>query len=351
MVLTLAISCSTIAEADPRLLSEPLDKSSGGVIAFFQSLFHSVQGLPRQIRRVCYVQLFAWVGWFPFLFYVTTYVGGLYAEPFFAENPNMSDVEIDEILEQGTRIGAYALLIWSITTFTASVALPFIVVPTYTSPTRPDSNPMTRSASEASGSLLESRTNTGEQLQKQSRSNHVHSRIKKALSTCSSSMFQISSLTLRRAWLLSHLMFAILMWLTFFVRSTTGAVVLIGANGIPWALTNWAPFALIASEVSKRDAIRRGLRPPPPTNEGHTLAAGEINDKAEQAGIVLGIHNVAISAPQVIATLVSSIIFKASQRPRGSPGDDSVAWVLRFGGLCALGAAWCTKLVGEGDLD
>jgi solute carrier family 45 protein 1/2/4 len=63
--------------------------------------------------------------------------------------------------------------------------------------------------------------------------------------------------------------------------------------------------------------------------------------------VVLGIHNVAIAAPQVIATLVSSVMFKLLQKPRGTAGDTSVAWVLRFGGVCALVAAWLTLRVNE----
>ena len=63
--------------------------------------------------------------------------------------------------------------------------------------------------------------------------------------------------------------------------------------------------------------------------------------------MILGLHNVAISAPQVFATLVSSAIFKATQKSRGSAGDDSVGWVLRFGGVAALIAAYMTYRVGE----
>ena len=78
------------------------------------------------------------------------------------------------------------------------------------------------------------------------------------------------------------------------------------------------------------------------------LASGEDpSEGADQAGVVLGIHNVAIAAPQVIATLVSSVIFKFLQKPRGSTDDDSVAWVLRFGGLAALVAAYLTTRLAE----
>jgi solute carrier family 45 protein 1/2/4 len=108
----------------------------------------------------------------------------------------------------------------------------------------------------------------------------------------------------------------------------------------------WAPFALISAEISKRDAIRRGIIRPPPTADGALLAANE-DDSVDQAGVVLGIHNVAISAPQVIATVFGSVLFKWLQKPRGAPGDESVAWFFRVGGLCALCAAYLTTKVGE----
>jgi solute carrier family 45 protein 1/2/4 len=158
-------------------------------------------------------------------------------------------------------------------------------------------------------------------------------------------VLQIKWLTLRRAWILSHIAFAVLMVLTFFVKSTIGATVLVGAIGIPWCITNWAPFAIISSEISKRDAIRRGIIRPH-DHESQLIASGE-DGGADSAGVVLGIHNVAIAAPQVIATLVSAVMFKLLQKPRGTAGDDSVAWVLRFGGICALVAAWLTTRVTE----
>jgi solute carrier family 45 protein 1/2/4 len=160
-------------------------------------------------------------------------------------------------------------------------------------------------------------------------------------------MLQIKRLTLRRSWFLSHIIFAVLMGLTFFVKTTMGATILVGAIGIPWCLTGWAPFSIIASEISKRDAIRRGIIRPT-DRESELVAQGEDEGAgADSAGVVLGIHNVAIAAPQVIATFVSSIIFRALQKPRGTAGDNSVAWVLRFGGLCALVAAWLTLRVHE----
>lgn len=135
------------------------------------------------------------------------------------------------------------------------------------------------------------------------------------------------------------------MFSTFFITGTTAGTVLVGVIGLPWALTLWAPFALISAEISKRDAARRAR------NAGRGNADeldGQANGESEdQAGVILGLHNVAIAAPQIIATLVSSAIFKIAQRDRGAAGDDSVGWVLRLGGVAALIAAYMTSRVGE----
>ncbi|GAB7360307.1 hypothetical protein MBLNU230_g8064t1 [Neophaeotheca triangularis] len=384
MIITLGISCAFVHERDPRLEGEPT-KQEGGVIAFFKSLYHSIRKLPPQIRKVCQVQFFAWIGWFPFLFYITTYIGEIYVEPFFAENPNMTPAEVDATWEHATRIGTFALLIFAITTFAASVFLPMIVASTYKPPAPPLRTPMTpgartprtpptpvtpgtrdRETQAASGYFGYNPANTASQISlptllKNSKTKPLHSqltRLRRFLPP-----LELSNLTLRRAWFLSHLLFALLMWTTLLVTTTTGGTILVALVGIPWAMTNWAPFALIAAEISKRDAIRRGhLRPPPPPSTNATtpsddvqaardaelLARGEDpSDGADQAGVVLGIHNVAIAAPQVIATLVSSVIFRYLQKPRGSVGDESVAWVLRFGGCAAVVAAWFTLRVGE----
>ena len=118
---------------------------------------------------------------------------------------------------------------------------------------------------------------------------------------------------------------------TFFVSTPTQATVLTGVIGLPWALTLWAPFALISAEISKRDteARRSDIKP------------------EDQAGVILGLHNVAVAAPQIVATLVSSAIFKLAQKQRGEPYDTSVGWVLRFGGLAALVAAVFTWRIRE----
>lgn len=335
LIATVAISCTCIKERDPHVHGDPSTQRAG-VIGFFKDLYHSIRRLPPRIQQVCQVQFFAWIGWFPFLFYITTYVGEIYVEPIFTENPHMTDDKIDEVWEHATRIGTFALLIFAITTFFASVFLPMIIAPTYRAPQLAVPTPLTPTTP---GSL----SGSGYFVAKGPR--RLRERRWHRLSRFLADL-KPESFTLRRAWFLSHIFFAACMWLTLIVSTTTGATVLVGLVGIPWALTGWAPFALISAEISRRDAIRRGLARAPPTAGGARLAADE-DDAADQAGVVLGIHNVAIAAPQVIATLISSVIFRALQKPRGTPGDDSVAWVLRFGGLCALLAAYMTTRLGE----
>lgn len=135
------------------------------------------------------------------------------------------------------------------------------------------------------------------------------------------------------------------MFSTFFITGTTAGTVLVSVIGLSWALTLWAPFALISAEISKRDAARRARNAG--RGNGDDFDGQASGDSEDQAGVILGLHNVAIAAPQIIATLVSSAIFKMAQRDRGVAGDDSVGWVLRFGGVAALIAAYMTSRVGE----
>ena len=351
MALTVGISC-TAGERDPTRDPPPAEQKEG-VLAFFSGLNRSVTRLPDQIKRVCEVQFFAWIGWFPFLFYITTYVGEIYADPFFEANPHMTDAEIDQVWEDATRIGTRALLVFACTTFLCSVIFPFIIPPSF-QPPEPEPEPATpgtpvRPTTPLTPATPHSMGGSGYFPVRPKRTGPPKTKMEKFYAALDK--LQIKSLTLRRSWFISHILFAVLMGLTFVIKSTMGATILVGAIGVPWCLTGWAPFSIIASEISKRDAIRRGAIKPT-TEDEQAVAEGADAGDADSAGVVLGIHNVAIAAPQVIATLVSSVIFRALQKPRGMAGDDSVAWVLRFGGLCSIIAAYLTLRVHEEkDLD
>jgi solute carrier family 45 protein 1/2/4 len=52
-----------------------------------------------------------------------------------------------------------------------------------------------------------------------------------------------------------------------------------------------------------------------------------------------------VASPQILATLGSSLLFKFLQKPRGTPGDRSIAVVLACGGLSTLVAVFLTSRI------
>ncbi|KAE8146020.1 Sodium/hydrogen exchanger family-domain-containing protein [Aspergillus avenaceus] len=346
--ITLLISCFYIQERDPRLETSS-SKGNPGILDFFRQVIKSIQYLPPQIAKVCEVQLAAWIGWFPFLFYATTYIGQLYVNPIFDGHPNLSDDEINEAWEKATRIGTFALLVYAIISFITNITLPMLVVPTY-KPIASDVVP-----SEDERPFLSSRRLSCSSLPVGTSSEPPPMLPdKKNVDAMEGptwlSKLQIPGFTLRRAWFLSHILFALCMFSTFFIYSYQAATVVIGIVGVSWALTLWAPFALISAEVARIDAerrLRRHQAEATDTNVQYAVGnASQLNpgvngnadledglaapskprDEEEnlaQAGIILGLHNVAVSAPQILSSLICSAIFKIFQKPRGEPWDDN----------------------------
>lgn len=58
--------------------------------------------------------------------------------------------------------------------------------------------------------------------------------------------------------------------------------------------------------------------------------------KDNQSGAILGVHNIAISLPQVISGLVSSVTYQIAE---GAGSEVPTAWVLASSGFAAFGAA------------
>jgi solute carrier family 45 protein 1/2/4 len=69
----------------------------------WHTIYEAVIHLPKPVRRVCYVQICAFMGWFPYLFYSTTWVAEVMATEI-GKDPNVDDA---------TRAGVLALLIYS----------------------------------------------------------------------------------------------------------------------------------------------------------------------------------------------------------------------------------------------
>lgn len=149
------------------------------------------------------------------------------------------------------------------------------------------------------------------------------------------------------------------------------STLLVSLLGISWALTQWAPLALISAEIASRQETTtsqpfyslndgncsdRRLEVPTSTYNEYSSDEEKGDESREmivmtgglQAGAVMGVYNVAIAAPQIVAAVGSSALFWALGR-WGVEEGDAVGWVIRIGGLAGVVAAWLAAGIEEGD--
>jgi solute carrier family 45 protein 1/2/4 len=96
--------------------------------------------------------------------------------------------------------------------------------------------------------------------------------------------------------------------------------------GLSWAVTQWAPFCLIGLLLSRRN--------------GRRLESGSFEEPNPlRTGAVVGLHNAAISAPQILSAAICTIAFSAS-----SDSHRGTLLILLSGGCWALVAAFALFL-------
>ena len=124
---------------------------------------------------------------------------------------------------------------------------------------------------------------------------------------------------------------ATLVFLTSITSNFSIAAALIALNGVSWATANWIPFALIG-RLTAEGSFHQSLKP---------QTAGLYSDSGgERSGSITGLHNIAISAPQILAASICALILLAA---RHADSQNSAGWVLRAGGV-AFVAASCVAL-------
>lgn len=147
---------------------------------------------------------------------------------------------------------------------------------------------------------------------------------------------------------------------TFFISSLHGVCVLVGLSGVSWAIAIWAPYAIISTHVShdgdggddnSRGTYSDSSKPlvldsgeseeDGDQQRGHYDENGESSDEdcERRPGIAFGLHNAVIAGPQIVAAAVCSFMFWILE----GKSQDEIGWVLRAGGLAALGAAVLAK--------
>jgi len=331
LVITVWITCWTQEEQERRQTS----KNQGQLREILSNIYSAIVKLPKPIRRVCFVQVFAFMGWFPFLFYATTYVGQVMAY----ENKKEPDAEL------ATRMGALAMLIYSLVAVVAGAVLPQL--------SRRDKRLLAYPGEDEDTEL--------ERLKAL-----VQDWKEEAADKGKTMKLPVMPLLLRTVWMGALLLFSLIAFSTFFVETVNSAIVIVSLVGICWAVACWVPFAIIMEFLkemeeanSSRSAIntlrnpadihpethRHGEREPllrrhSGADEPTPASSVEVAEPVA-GGTVLGIHNLAIVFPQFIVAIVSSIIFKVVDGDDTGTGDtylgkNGVAWALRFGGLSTL---------------
>ncbi|KAF8897661.1 major facilitator superfamily domain-containing protein [Infundibulicybe gibba] len=313
------------------------------------NIYAAIITLPKSVRRVCYVQLFAFMGWFPFLFYSTTYVGQIMAY----ENQKEPDHDV------ATRTGEFAMLIYSVVGVAAGTLLPHLA--------------------NRDRRLMAHKTDVDEDAEVTRLRNTVRQWRVEAARQGKPLRLPMMPFLLRNIWTGALLFFSFLTFSTFFISTVVQATIFISLVGICWAVAMWVPFTIIMellketptiaqapaesqrpthSRVVSTPGIRRGVDERQPlirrrSYDEYETTPEEVSPATPlPGGTVLGIHNLAIVMPQFIVALVTSAIFRYVDETGNDPSDtntylgrNGVAWVLRFGGCCTLIGALFARMV------
>ncbi|ROT36931.1 sucrose transporter [Sodiomyces alkalinus F11] len=353
-VFSACITCWAVTERV--LVSTKGDQGHrGGPFKFISQIYSTIRTLPPRIRAICWAQFWAWLGWFPLLFYSTTWVG----ETYFRYDVPADALDSHDVLGDIGRIGSTSLTIFSIITFLASWLLPLVVQSPEDGSFTPRPAP------------------------------HVASLVK---------TLGKRKPDLLTAWVCGHLLFAVAMMCAPLAKSLRFATFLVALCGLPWALATWAPVTFLGVEVSRLSGASSGdgalyrrvsypSRGPsvelPALGQAQALDLENARDdddhdhddndddddgtddarglgsssSGELSGIYFGILNIFSTIPQFIGTFVGAIIFSILE-PGKSPeltedgisaeelhkdGPNAIAVCLFLGGLCAIGAAYMTR--------
>ncbi|KAF5676029.1 SUT1D-like sucrose transporter [Fusarium denticulatum] len=324
-----SLTCWAVTE---RVLLASKPTQHEGRFKVFRQIWSTLLNLPPRIQAICWAQFWAWIGWFPFLFYSTTWVG----ETYFRYDVPADARKSKDTLGAIGRIGSTALVIYSVITFAGAWILPIFVQ-------SPEDNSFTHRPPQAIAGFL-TRFN----------------KVKPDLLT---------------AWMLGHIMFAASMSLAPFATSFRFATVLVCLCGIPWTLAMWAPSAFLGVEVNKlgggagSDGTYRRISDEPDIelseishddaplqlDHGSEVGMPSTASTGELSGIYFGILNIYTTLPQFVGTFISTIVF-AVLEPGKSPelagdekkqpdpgGPNAIAVCLFIGAMSSLVAAYVTR--------
>ena len=120
IISTVGVTCYSVTE---RVLVTPSPKKGGGGrFHVFVQIWTTLRQVPPRVQAIFWAQFWSWIGWFPFLFYSTTWVGETY---FRYDIP--AGTKTKDVLGEMGRIGSIALVIYSTVTSFGAFIFPLLV--------------------------------------------------------------------------------------------------------------------------------------------------------------------------------------------------------------------------------
>ncbi|KAL3419030.1 General alpha-glucoside permease 2 [Phlyctema vagabunda] len=332
--LLFAVGITSWAVTERVLISNKGSEREAGGIKIITKIFKATMQLPPRIQAICWAQFWSWIGWFPFLFYSTTWVGETY---FRYDAPHDVKQSKDALGDVG-RMGSSALVVFSSVTFIGAVLLPLFIK-------SPDEGSFTARPPASIAGAVEK--------------------------------FNKYKPDLLASWMAGHLMFSAAMILAPFANSFRFATTLVAFCGLPWSVACWAPSTFLGVEVnrlssnttlaaggsyrrlSRSDSIDLDVASPSGSllRLDHGPADEAIASTGELSGLYFGILNIYTTLPQFLSTFISMIVFgilepgkspelsdpKHPEEHHSTDGPNAIAVCLFIGAISNLGAAWATK--------
>ncbi|BGP19714.1 hypothetical protein JCM10213v2_007831 [Rhodosporidiobolus nylandii] len=261
----------------------------------------AVKHLPLPVRRVCYVQFLAWMGYNSILIYSSTYISSLV--------PSTPSSSADD----ATRQGSLALVLYSLVALLGSIFFPFLC----TLGSRPIilSNLLTSSAGGRAARKV------------------------------------LAVFTPRNTWTLGLLSFAAAMGGTFAVNDVRGGQACVAATGVGWALGEWVPYALVLETVRELEQPSSAASFSAAFSASPGSASHDLSGNSSNGGTLLGLHALSIVFSKTVFYLFASVILRLSSSAGGQgaegEGKSGAVWVLRFGGAMCLVAAGVSRFAVE----
>ncbi|KAI6716334.1 hypothetical protein JHW43_001112 [Diplocarpon mali] len=363
---TVTITCLTTKER--KLDAGQVPKQKTGILARVRELTLSFRMIPRRILKVFAAQFFAWLSWFPFMFYITTYMAQLYGTSSLMQTSSIAlpGKSPASMTRDSTRYATLSLVFFATTALLTNLLAPRCISTNSSTSSRHQARSHNAAAAEPLLEEAEPSVHGSEGLSSFTRTSNGGKQEPHSVY----SRYMASWLTLPRLWAASHIFRPAVLLATALTDSLLVSTVLVGMLGMSWAMTQWVPYALISAEIAKTQThlpASLQLTAQSASSSGYRLLDAVHGDAHEtddvpgdaekaadagrgkqkmvlQAGAVMGMQNMAIATPQMVGALLCSLLFWALAKCEIT-GGAAAGWVMRILQLSSLVAAWLASQI------